>query len=182
DQIEVTIITGEHLFVDIACLQWTDLAQRCGYADWSEMFTIGELPVDISFNDSAYKLVAAVECIGHVTGDVGHYQNVRVLVVKDVAARGIHIPHLDNIMNFNFPAKSELFVHRVGRCARAGCTGTAYSIVSGDEYPYLLIYIHFLKRAEYDSEPDCIAHRVTVWGSAPLKATNNRAMPKSHWA
>ncbi|KAK0073491.1 hypothetical protein PV325_009638 [Microctonus aethiopoides] len=87
----------------------------------------------------------------------------------DVAARGIHIPHLDNIMNFNFPAKSKLFVHRVGRCARAGCTGTAYSIVSGDE-------------AEYDSEPDCIAHRVTVWGSAPLKATNNRAMPKSHWA
>ncbi|KAK0172850.1 hypothetical protein PV328_006117 [Microctonus aethiopoides] len=71
-------------------------------------------------------------------------QNVRVLVVKDVAARGIHIPHLDNIMNFNFPAKSKLFVHRVGRCARAGCTGTAYSIVSGDEYPYLLIYIHFL--------------------------------------
>ncbi|KAK0070956.1 hypothetical protein PV325_013793 [Microctonus aethiopoides] len=36
--------------------------------------------------------------------------------------------------------------------------------------------------AEYDSEPDCIAHRVTVWGSALLRATDNRSIPKSHWA
>lgn len=71
---------------------------------------------------------------------------VRVLIVTDVAARGIDIPHLDFVINFNFPAKSKLFVHRVGRCARAGRAGTAYNIVSSDEYPYLLDLHLFLGR------------------------------------
>ncbi|XP_012064452.1 PREDICTED: ATP-dependent RNA helicase DDX54 [Atta cephalotes] len=71
---------------------------------------------------------------------------VRVLIVTDVAARGIDIPHLDCVINFNFPAKSKLFVHRVGRCARAGRVGMAYNIVSSDEYPYLLDLHLFLGR------------------------------------
>lgn len=71
---------------------------------------------------------------------------VKVLVVTDVAARGIDIPKLDNVINFNFPPKSKLFVHRVGRCARAGRTGTAYSIVGPDEYPYLIDLHLFLGR------------------------------------
>ncbi|XP_032670778.1 ATP-dependent RNA helicase DDX54 isoform X2 [Odontomachus brunneus] len=71
---------------------------------------------------------------------------VKVLIVTDVAARGIDIPHLDYVINFNFPAKSKLFVHRVGRCARAGRAGTAYNIVSADEYPYLLDLHLFLGR------------------------------------
>ncbi|KAF2883077.1 hypothetical protein ILUMI_23090 [Ignelater luminosus] len=69
-----------------------------------------------------------------------------VLVVTDVAARGLDIPHLDNVINFNFPAKSKLFVHRVGRCARAGRSGTAYSLITPDEYPYLLDLHLFLGR------------------------------------
>ncbi|XP_014232245.1 ATP-dependent RNA helicase DDX54 [Trichogramma pretiosum] len=72
---------------------------------------------------------------------------VKVLVVTDVAARGIDIPHLDNVINFHFPAKSKLFVHRVGRCARAGRSGIAYNIVSPDEYPALLDLHLFLGRS-----------------------------------
>ena len=53
-------------------------------------------------------------------------------------ARGIDIPMLDNVINYNFPSKPKLFVHRVGRVARAGRTGTAHSFVAPDEVPYLL--------------------------------------------
>ncbi|KAG8232288.1 hypothetical protein J437_LFUL011229 [Ladona fulva] len=70
----------------------------------------------------------------------------KILVVTDVAARGIDIPSLDTVINFNFPPKPKLFVHRVGRCARAGRSGTAFSLVSKEEQPYLLDLHLFLGR------------------------------------
>lgn len=72
---------------------------------------------------------------------------VMILIVTDVAARGIDIPHLDNVINYSFPAKAKLFVHRVGRCARAGRKGIAYSLVSIDEAYYLLDLYLFLGRS-----------------------------------
>ncbi|XP_011503784.1 PREDICTED: ATP-dependent RNA helicase DDX54 [Ceratosolen solmsi marchali] len=74
-------------------------------------------------------------------------EKVKVLIVTDIAARGIDIPCLDNVINFNFPATSKLFIHRVGRCARAGRSGNAYSIVAPDEYAYLLDLHLFLGRS-----------------------------------
>ncbi|CAG9822479.1 unnamed protein product [Phaedon cochleariae] len=71
---------------------------------------------------------------------------VKVLIVTDVAARGIDIPQLDNVINYNFPAKPKLFVHRVGRSARAGRSGTAYSLVEPDEFAFLLDLHLFLGR------------------------------------
>jgi ATP-dependent RNA helicase DDX54/DBP10 len=47
---------------------------------------------------------------------IGKFQNKKstVMLVTDLAARGIDIPLLDNVINYNFPAKGKLFVHRVG--------------------------------------------------------------------
>ncbi|XKL62330.1 hypothetical protein PGB90_002163 [Kerria lacca] len=80
---------------------------------------------------------------------------VKVLIVTDVAARGIDIPQIDYVINFNFPAKPKLFVHRVGRCARAGRKGEALSLVTADELCYLLDLHLFLGRSlkmVYDDE------------------------------
>ena len=73
-------------------------------------------------------------------------QKVHLLVTTDVAARGIDIPLIDNVINYDFPPKPELFVHRVGRCARAGRSGSAFSILTRDELPYLLDLHLFLSR------------------------------------
>eukprot|EP01147_Barroeca_monosierra_P002223 gene2223-5234_t len=71
---------------------------------------------------------------------------VKVLVVTDMAARGIDIPMLDYVINYDFPRRPKLFVHRVGRVARAGRSGTAYSLIAVDEVAYLIDLHTFLGR------------------------------------
>ena len=58
---------------------------------------------------------------------------VQVLVATDIAARGIDIEQLARVVNFDLPHVPEDYVHRIGRTGRAGATGLAISLVSGDE-------------------------------------------------
>lgn len=69
-----------------------------------------------------------------------------LLIVTDVAARGIDIPLLDNVINWDFPPRPKLFVHRVGRAARAGRTGTAFSLVTSEDMPHVLDLHLFLSK------------------------------------
>ncbi|GAX82476.1 hypothetical protein CEUSTIGMA_g9903.t1 [Chlamydomonas eustigma] len=76
-------------------------------------------------------------------------QKVNLLITTDVAARGIDIPLIDNVINLDFPPKPELFVHRVGRAARAGRSGTAYSLLTREELPYLLdLHLYLGRRVQ----------------------------------
>lgn len=69
-----------------------------------------------------------------------------ILVVTDVAARGIDIPVLQNVINYDFPPQPKVFIHRVGRTARAGQQGWSYSLVRDIDAPYLLDLQLFLGR------------------------------------
>lgn len=73
-----------------------------------------------------------------------------VLVTTDVAARGIDIPILENVVNYDFPVGNRVFVHRVGRTARMGRKGWAWSFVARDEVPYVLDLQLFLGRPLVD--------------------------------
>lgn len=62
---------------------------------------------------------------------------VRVLVATDIAARGLDIPLLPHVVNFELPNVPEDYVHRIGRTGRAGAAGEAISLVMADEKPLL---------------------------------------------
>jgi ATP-dependent RNA helicase RhlE len=59
---------------------------------------------------------------------------IRILVATDVAARGIHIDNIVMVVNYDVPADPEIYVHRVGRTARAGAQGVALTLMSPDEW------------------------------------------------
>jgi len=62
----------------------------------------------------------------------------RVLVATDIAARGIDIDDVTHVVNFDLPNIAESYVHRIGRTARAGASGSALSFCSPDERPFLV--------------------------------------------
>lgn len=60
-------------------------------------------------------------------------QNFRVLIATDIAARGLDVPHIEHVVNFDLPQVAEDFIHRMGRTARAGADGEAISFVAGHD-------------------------------------------------
>ena len=64
--------------------------------------------------------------------------SIRVLVATDIAARGLDIPLLPHVVNFELPNIPEDYVHRIGRTGRAGASGEAISLVSHDEEEHIL--------------------------------------------
>ena len=81
---------------------------------------------------------------------------LNILVATDVAARGLHIPAVSHVINFDLPQDAEDYVHRIGRTGRAGATGDAISFAC-DEYVFSMPDIeeyngHKIPMAHVDSE------------------------------
>lgn len=108
---------------------------------------------------------------------------VQVLVATDVAARGLDIHDLPQVVNFDLPIVAEDYVHRIGRTGRAGATGEAVSLVAADEVDQLaaietLIQQVLPRHDEADFIPD---HRVptTQPGGQIIKKPKKPKKPKA---
>ena len=63
---------------------------------------------------------------------------IRYLIATDVASRGLHIPGITHVYNFDLPSDPANYIHRIGRTARAGAKGFSYSLVCDDYGSHLL--------------------------------------------
>jgi ATP-dependent RNA helicase RhlB len=105
--------------------------------------------------------------VGLLTGDVAQKKRLRILedftkgnldilVATDVAARGLHIPAVTHVFNYDLPDDCEDYVHRIGRTGRAGASGHSISLAC-EEYalnlPAIETYIdHSIPVSKYNSD------------------------------
>ncbi len=92
----------------------------------------------------------------------------KILIATDVAARGIDIPGVSHVINYELPNVPEQYVHRIGRTARAGKDGVAIAFCAEDERAYLKD-IHKLTGADLDRLPLPDNFRAVVDGVGPTK-------------
>jgi ATP-dependent RNA helicase RhlB len=145
--------------------------------------------------------------VGLLTGDVPQKKRERILdeftkglidilVATDVAARGLHIPQVTHVYNYDLPDDSEDYVHRIGRTGRAGESGHSISFAC-EEYAINLTAIeeytgHSVPVSDYDSTalltdlPPAIKlysnrapRRTNTGGSRSGKRNNNNRRPNS---
>jgi len=103
--------------------------------------------------------------------------SIRILVATDIAARGLDIDQLPQVVNFDLPNVPEDYVHRIGRTGRAGASGRAVSLVSADEFKQLSDIERLLKQ---------LLTRKLVDGfepihDLPVSRPNQRSVPRKPW-
>ncbi|HZX26341.1 MAG TPA: DEAD/DEAH box helicase [Telluria sp.] len=97
---------------------------------------------------------------------------VKVLVATDVAARGIDVPNITHVVNYDLPKFPEDYVHRIGRTGRAGRNGLAISLVNHAEF----LHVRRIERFTHQSIPVGV-----VEGYEPKKTTPNRSAARPGW-
>ncbi len=69
----------------------------------------------------------------------------RILVATDVAARGLDIPHIEHVINYDIPQCPEDYIHRIGRTGRAGKEGSALAIISSEDKAKWKAILYFIE-------------------------------------
>ena len=92
----------------------------------------------------------------------------RLLVASDVAARGLDIPDVSHIFNFDVPWQSDDYVHRIGRTGRAGKEGRSLTLVTPDDF-----------KALQATSRRCSGTGVTWIGDAPSERGDHRGQQEA---
>ncbi|GGE62829.1 ATP-dependent RNA helicase RhlE [Streptosporangium jomthongense] len=104
---------------------------------------------------------------------------VRVLVATDIAARGLDIKQLPQVVNFELPNVPEDYVHRIGRTGRAGESGHALSLVSADELKMLVGIEKLIKKQLPRKEMEGFEPKNNVAMKPKAKADPSKARNRS---
>ncbi len=99
-------------------------------------------------DDLAHLMIQSGYLVGFMHGDLSQearletlrrFKNnqIKYLVATDVASRGIDVKEVSHVINYTLPQDSESYVHRIGRCGRAGAMGEALSLVTSRELGFL---------------------------------------------
>jgi superfamily II DNA/RNA helicase len=173
---------AERLQIDQQVIYVDDFGHKRRLLDhWLMDAAIKQAVVFTATKRDAEELAAALEANGHPTvalhGDLPQKHrtrmmnvirrgNARILVATDVAARGLDVPAITHVFNFDLPKFAEDYVHRIGRTGRAGASGTAISFVNRNDLPALQKIERF------------IGHKVNVSSVAGMEARFKPGMGK----
>jgi ATP-dependent RNA helicase RhlE len=95
----------------------------------------------------------------------------RVLIATDIAARGIDVPNITHVINYDLPGEPETYVHRIGRTARAGAEGIAISLCTPEEREHLDAIEKLIRQRIPAAAADAVA---TARPSASARTSKNR--------
>lgn len=149
DPFVVNLNHENHLSKDISQeLKRVETGEKYDVLDYELQERDGTVLIFVKTKRSAekitYRLRAGKHSVDTIHGDlrqnkrekvIARYREMkfRILVATDVASRGLDVPHIDHVINYDLPQCPEDFVHRIGRTARAGAKGKALTFITPDD-------------------------------------------------